>query len=1223
MIFIFFSFYPAFLFGQTPPDLPVVTPSDTPADKDPTQKGTEYLSQGKLDAALEEFKKALIKNPNNHRAYFGLGRVYLQKQLIDQSEKALRSAISIQPDYAPAYQFLGEVFELKNDLPNAILNYQKTVSLENVNKAFASFVATAKFRLTQIGETPEKAQKIKDHLSKGSAYLKKKEREKALMEYQSVIDLAPDQMEALENAGTLLFELARYEASEKYLQKIISINPGLLFAHLLLGEAYEAEERVGEAWEEYQTILQRGQKTPQFREVIEARKKMEQSGQTKEIALEIVSRLKKAASLFEIEKKLDAAELEYRGILKSVPENIKAKFGLGVILFQKERLPEARKLFLDVVAKEPSLVPGHLFLGQIYLKEKEVQKAFNEFSRVKELIHQLGNPEEFKEELAKAERELAQFGDDSARTLEIQLLLDEGGAFLKSENIDAAREKFIQALSLSPKNLQALDSLGKIYLRETSLDLEKAGDYSKQILALYPELPSPRIDLALIYQSQEKYEKAIVLLEEVIQMDQKESEWSRRAKYFLSQMGGSPEKARALFSYIRSGNQLFKEEKWSEAKEAYQKALGLVPEQVQALYALALVEIKQKNPVEAQKDLEALLKINPDYLEARFQSGLLLGAVGKYTESIEEMKKVILLGKEGKLVQTAKKEMEGLEQKAESEAHFKSGNEAMQTLEQLEKENPPEEGVPVSRDKKNMLQKAVAEFEAAIRLNRDNAYYYYNLGFAYIRNFDLVSGEYALKRAIELKPDLFAAHYRLAILYDLAGAYKSAFSEYEQVIALGKPEEEEVREAVKKLDEIRPKLTRTEEAKGYSIVGALLMQRKEYPTAGRLLLKATELVPWEGDTWYDLGNYYEAVEDDDRAADAYQKAIEKSPNFSSPYFYLGIIQERRGDFHGAYENFKKGAKYLVNKKSKEGVLLQARLDYYQQRVSGNVSATLFGSDSNAGNSEAFESSEVYSVYALSLKYSFYKSLKVILSGGLSVSNSVYYDNQRLFNGESVSFEARWPDLNGLTVVLSPSMGMSYQAGGFAGWNSQFGADIQTKGNWFDSITTHLGYAYSVSAINPFYNSIQQAVSWSVFKSLQSYGGLSWVMSAANRDVVASDDSQISWNAGVTYNRKFLDYYNGSLSIAYGQVLYKNPDPAALQAGLGALYRKNQSVSLNAGVTWFFYSNVTLTASAGWQSVASNLSALVSRNVNDVLSEQTAPIGGYKKHTLGLTVNYSF
>jgi hypothetical protein len=284
----------------------------------------------------------------------------------------------------------------------------------------------------------------------------------------------------------------------------------------------------------------------------------------------------------------------------------------------------------------------------------------------------------------------------------------------------------------------------------------------------------------------------------------------------------------------------------------------------------------------------------------------------------------------------------------------------------------------------------------------------------------------------------------------------------------------------------------------------------------------------------------------------------------------------------------------------------------------------FSYDNNPANSsEAVSAYAMAGVYNLNLKYFYYKSLKALISSSLNVSSSVYYYSQLQYNNDSFSLEGYWPDAGGIETSAASSLGMSIAYGGMIGWNSNSTADFKTKIVGFDTLNTHLGYAYSISLLNPFFNSTRLSLSWTFGKEHLGSGSLSAVFGINNMEVTAKDDSNLVWMAGLTYSRPLAGYLSGSLGMVYGEADFKNPDSGARVAGLGEFFRKNKSYNLSAAVSYPLYKNLSLSLRAGWERVDSNIPALVARDIRDVLSQQTAPIGSYSKITLGVTMVYSF
>jgi tetratricopeptide (TPR) repeat protein len=1220
LIFISFLFLTLFFFYSPPP----LFSEETGQDQVHFKKGSEYLISGKIDLAEKEFLSALSLNPSLHRAHFGLGLVYLQKNNPEKAEKSFKEAIALQAEYAPAYRGLGQAAELKNDLAQAVVNYQKAVSLEKVNPAFANDVAMARSRLSQIGETPETALRANDHARRGEALLREKKEKEALDEFLLVLKEVPQNLKALENSAVILATLGRMEESAEQLKKIIAVNPGILFAHYLLGTTYEALEKTGEAWEEYNTVAALGEKTPQMREVAKAKEKIGQLGPSRTESIELARKIKEAISLFE-QKRVDEAEKEIQEVLRKVPENIRAKYGLGLINLARDKVEEGQKILLEVVAKDPEMLSGHFYLGKAYLRQREIQKAFEEYKKVLELGMKGSNAKDYQTQIEEAKKDMAQFGNDLPRGIEAARLLKEGAELAKKEDFDGAKERFNSVLALVPRNLEALENLGLIYLRASSYEPQKAREFFEKMLSVDPGLASPRFRLAMMFENQGEMEKAMAMYREIIAMDGKEGRLGKQSIKRLHQMGETAEKARTLSRLLKEGEKEAAEKKWDDAAETYQKVLDIVPDRIEAAYALGVIHLQRKELDKAEKDFRNVTGADPENLEARLQLGLLLGGKGEYLEGVRELEQVISSGKEGKTVQIARNELEEMRKKGGSEDHFNKGVEGLKRIEEIGGKGPLKPGDPLAEEKKGLIEKSIREFNEAIKLNQDNPYYYFNLGLVYVHQFDLLSADFMFRKAIEKKPDLMPAHYQLAVMYEVAGAVEGALAEYEKVIGYGKEEDKEVQEARSKIEGLKGKMSFMEEAKGYALVANyLFLFLKETQKAGPLFLKAAELDPGNGEYWYDLGIYYEALFDREKAEGAYRKAIKATPNFSKPYFYLGIILEKKGEMKEAYENFLKAKKFEVKKESREAHLTDERIRFYEEKIKGSFSAAPFLYDNNPGNSE--EKVSDYSaagVYSLNLKYYHYKSLKALVSSSLNISSSVYYYSQMQYNNDSVSLEGYWPDAGGIEASASSSLGISNGYGGMIGWNSSSSADFKAKMIGFDTLNTHIGYAYSISLLNPFFDSTRLSLSWTFGKEHLGPGSLFAAFGVNNMEVMAKDDSNLAWTAGLTYRQPIAGYLSGSLGMVYGEADFKNADSGAQAAGLGEFFRKNRSYNLSAAFSYQLYRDLSLSIRGGWERVDSNFPALVARDIRDVLSEQTAPIGSYSKLTLGVTMAYSF
>jgi tetratricopeptide (TPR) repeat protein len=123
-----------------------------------------YVDQGKIDLAIQTYKRSIALNPDLPNAYNGLGNIYENRHdyvkaleyftqsiargphqyyfayinrgytyfLLSQLDKALEDfneAAKIDPRYANTYFNLGLVYQRQGNLPRALENYQKAISL--------------------------------------------------------------------------------------------------------------------------------------------------------------------------------------------------------------------------------------------------------------------------------------------------------------------------------------------------------------------------------------------------------------------------------------------------------------------------------------------------------------------------------------------------------------------------------------------------------------------------------------------------------------------------------------------------------------------------------------------------------------------------------------------------------------------------------------------------------------------------------------------------------------------------------------------------------------------------------------------------------------------------------------------------------------------------------------------------------------------------------------
>src|SRR3989338_2025786 len=118
--------------------------------------GNVYARQNKLSEAIKQLEKIVPFNSDQPNLLFQLGLLYYQNVQRDKAFMAMQQVLVLSPDFANAHWYLSLIYEERKDLPSAIAELNKILSVE-ANKDNQ----TVKDRLSQLeaGQKTQGAQK--------------------------------------------------------------------------------------------------------------------------------------------------------------------------------------------------------------------------------------------------------------------------------------------------------------------------------------------------------------------------------------------------------------------------------------------------------------------------------------------------------------------------------------------------------------------------------------------------------------------------------------------------------------------------------------------------------------------------------------------------------------------------------------------------------------------------------------------------------------------------------------------------------------------------------------------------------------------------------------------------------------------------------------------------------------------------------------------------------
>jgi tetratricopeptide (TPR) repeat protein len=191
--------------------------------------GNTLLGQGKADAAIGHYRRALLLQPDFAEAHCGMGYAKQLQGELDAAIECYRRAISSNPDFAGAYSNLGLALQAQGNLAAAIENFRRAIALQ---PDFADAHFNLGIALRQHGNPHE-----------------------AEASYRRALQIGANDFEAHHNLGNTLLELGRAdEACQSYRQALL-LQPGYADAHLGLGNALMELQRPAEAEACYRQAL--------------------------------------------------------------------------------------------------------------------------------------------------------------------------------------------------------------------------------------------------------------------------------------------------------------------------------------------------------------------------------------------------------------------------------------------------------------------------------------------------------------------------------------------------------------------------------------------------------------------------------------------------------------------------------------------------------------------------------------------------------------------------------------------------------------------------------------------------------------------------------------------------------------------------------------------------------------------------------------------------------
>ncbi|MCP4650994.1 MAG: tetratricopeptide repeat protein [PVC group bacterium] len=182
------------------------------------------------------------------------------------------------------------------------------------------------------------------------------------------------------------------------------------------------------------------------------------------------------------------------------------------------------------------------------------------------------------------------------------------------------------------------------------------------------------------------------------------------------------------------------------------------------------------------------------------------------------------------------------------------------------------------------IDKAVKEYEHAIRLNPRYAEAQYKLGIIYLEKNEHDKAIETFRKVVKLNPYDTDAYNNLGVVFTKQGLWEEAIREFKFALSVN-----------------------SRSADTYNNLGIVYSEMGMLQDAVKYYQKAIDLDPQYTEAYYNLGTGYQKQGMMQKAIETYKKTIDVNPSFISTYNNLAFIYEKKGMLSEAMKVHEKAA----------------------------------------------------------------------------------------------------------------------------------------------------------------------------------------------------------------------------------------------------------------------------------------------------------------------------
>lgn len=465
---------------------------------------------------------------------------------------------------------------------------------------------------------------------------------------------------------------------------------------------------------------------------------------------------------------LYALERIYLKKLAQTPSDAELNANIGAIKQAQGDFEAALSYYGKAEQINPSNVNTRLNVGTLFQQKKDYLRAIKSYDSVLSLY-----PDNVQANLYKAQA-LSEMGDKKA-SLELYkkvLSIDPANSVAKSEIINVMRatmqpEEFIEYLAQKSVNDKVMQGMLYNYAIDLHKDkkIKNAITAYKATISTNPSNVDAYVNLAICYAAENDYKNAMSILNSA------KSKFPANNLVLKTIQSVEQDSVSTALSMASTS---FENKDYQKSLEQY---MSIKPATEESLLGVAASYQSLENFNKAIEYYKKAEEISPKNAEIPYYIGYLYSEQQNWTEAEKYLKKSLVLNPESE---------------AKALLPYVMQNFSLAEL---------NEGIKLFE--KSDMESALTKFNSVLKKEINNAYAYYYRGLIYDeqKKTQLAINDYL--NVVKNSKDLPIANYMLAVDYDQLGNYKEAFKYYNQFISVYSTEDEYLKYARERMDELK------------------------------------------------------------------------------------------------------------------------------------------------------------------------------------------------------------------------------------------------------------------------------------------------------------------------------------------------------------------------------------------------------------------------------------